>query len=99
MLPHHLTNFEIQKYYQNEPRFNGAFSRNNLPEKIKGWAYIINLDEYADVGTHWIALFCNRNEIVYFDSFGVEHVPEETKEFIGNKNIKITFFEYKKMIQ
>ena len=99
MLRHHLTNFEIQKYYQNEPRFNGAFSRNNLPEKIKGWAYIINLDEYADVGTHWIALFCNRNEIVYFDSFGVEHVPEETKEFIGNKNIKITFFEYKKMIQ
>ena len=92
MPPHHLTNFEIQKYYQNEPRFNGAFSRNNLPEKIKGWAYVINLDEYADVGTHWIALFCNRNEIVSFDSFGVEHVPEEAKEFIGNKNIKTNIF-------
>ena len=68
MLPHPLTNLEIQKYYQNEPRFNGVFSRNNLPKKIKDGAYVINLDEYGDVGTHWIALFCNRNEIVYFDS-------------------------------
>ena len=45
------------------------------------------LDEYEDTGTQWIALFCNRNEIVYFDSFGVEHIPEENKEFIRNKNI------------
>ena len=50
-------------------------------------AYVINLDEYADVGTHWIALFCNRSEIVCFGSFGVEDVPEEIKEFIGNKSI------------
>ena len=92
MLPHPLTNFEIQKYYKNEPRFNGVFSRNNLPKKIKDGAYVINLDEYADVGTHWIALFCNRNEIVYFHSFGVEHVPEEIKEFVGNKNIKANIF-------
>ena len=63
MLPHSLTNFEIQKDYQNEPRFNGVFSINNLPNKIKDGAYIINLDEYGDVGTHWIALFCNRSEI------------------------------------
>ena len=90
--PHPLTNFEIQKYYKNEPRFNGVFSRNNLPKKIKDGAYVINLDEYADVGTHWIALFCNRSEIVYFDSFGVEHVPEVIKEFIGNKNIKANIF-------
>ena len=90
--PHPLTNFEIQKYYQNEPRFNGVFSRNNLPKKIRDGACVINLDECADVGTHWIALFCNRNEIVYFDSFGVEHVPEEIKEFIGNKNIKANIF-------
>ena len=55
-------------------------------------AYVINLDEYADVGTHWIALFCNRNQIVYFDSFGVKHVPKEIKEFIGNKNIKANIF-------
>ena len=88
MTPHLLTNFEIQKYYQNETRFNGVFSRNNLPKKIKDGAYVINFDEYADVGTHWIALFCNRNEIVYFDSFVVEHFPEEIKELIGNKNIK-----------
>ena len=92
MLPHPLTNFEIQKYYKNEPRFNGVFSRNNLPKKIKDGAYVINLDEYADVGTHWIALFCNRNEIVYFHSFGVEHIPEEIKEFIGNKTIKANIF-------
>ena len=54
-----------------------VFLRNNLPKKIKDGAYIINLDECADVGTHWIALFCNRNEIVCFDSFGVERVPKE----------------------
>ena len=77
MSPHPSTNFEIQKYYQNEPRFNGVFSRNNLPKKIKDGAYVTNLDEYADVGTHWIGLFCNRSEIVYFDNFGVEHVPKE----------------------
>ena len=69
MPPHPSTNFEIQEY-KNEPRFNGLFSRNNLPKKMKNRAYVIDLDEYADVGTHWIALFCNRNEIVYFDSFG-----------------------------
>ena len=92
MPPHPLINFEIQRYYQNEPGFNGVFSRNNLHKKIKAGAYVINLDEYGDVGTHWIALFCNRNKIVYFDSFGVEHVPEEIKEFIGNKNIKANIF-------
>ena len=90
--PHPLTNFEIQKCYKNEPRFNGAFSRNNLPKKIKDGTYMINLDEYADVGTHWIALFCKKNEIVYFDSFGVGYIPEEIKEFIRNKNIKANNF-------
>ena len=59
-LPNPLTNFEIQRYYQNEPRFNGDFSRNNLQLKIKDEEYVMNLDECADVGTHWIALFCNR---------------------------------------
>ena len=92
ILPHPSTNFEIQKYYKNGPRFNGVFSRNNLPKKIKDGAYVINFDEYADVGTHWMVLFCNRNEIVYFDSFGVEHILEEIKEFIGNKNIKTNIF-------
>ena len=49
---HHLTNFEIQKYYQNKPRFNRVYSRDNLPDKIKYGACVINLDEYSDVGTH-----------------------------------------------
>ena len=92
MPPHPLTNFEIKKYYQNEPRFNGVYSRNNPPKTLNDGAYIINLDEYTDIGTHWIALFCNRTEIVYFDSFGVEHIPEEIKKFIGNKNIKANIF-------
>ena len=92
MPPHPLTNFEIQKYYKNEPRFNGVFSRNNLPKKIKDGAYIINLDECANVGSHWIALFCKKNEIVYVDSFGVEYIPKEIKEFIENKNIKTNIF-------
>ena len=68
------------------------FSRNNLSLKIKDGTYVINLGEYADVGTHWIALFCNRNEIIYFSSFGVERVLKEIKEFIGNKNIKANIF-------
>ena len=58
MKPHPLTNFEIQKYYENEPRFNGVYSRDNLPNKIKDGKYVINLDEHADTSTYWIALFC-----------------------------------------
>ena len=68
--PHPLTNLEIQKYYQNESRFNGVYSRDNLPKKIKDGTYVINLDEYEDVGTHWIALYVKNIEIIYFDSFG-----------------------------
>ena len=89
---HPLTDFEIQKYYENEPRFNGFYSRNNLLKKIKDGAYVINHDEYADVVTHWTALFFSKSEIVYLDSFGVEHVPEEIKEFAGNKNIIANIF-------
>ena len=48
---------------------------------IKDGAYVIIFDEYSDVGTRWIALFCKRKEIFYFDSFGVEYVPEKIKEF------------------
>ena len=61
MKPHPLTNFEIQKYYENEPRFNGVYSIDNLPKQIKDGAYVINLNEHKDTGIHWIALFCNRN--------------------------------------
>ena len=63
MPPHPLTNFEMQKYYENQPIFNGVFLRDNLPKKIKDGAYVINLDEYADTGTHWIALFCKKMKL------------------------------------
>ena len=49
MSPHPLNSFEIQKYHQNESRFNGGFSGDNLPDKIKDGAYVINLDEYSDI--------------------------------------------------
>ena len=75
--PHPLTNFEIQKY-KNEPRFNGVFSRVNLP-KIKDGAYVINLDEYSDIGTDWVALYVHNNNVTYFDSFGAEHILKEIK--------------------
>ena len=85
--PHPLTNFEIQEYYQNEPRFNGVFSRNNLPNSIKSAAYVINLDEYRDIGTHWVALYVNNKTVTYFGSFGVEHISKEIMKFINHKNI------------
>ena len=74
MPSHPLTNFEIQKYYQNEPRC--IYSRDNL-QKIKDEAYKINLDEYSDIGTHWVALHIQNNDVTYFDSFGVEHIPKK----------------------
>ena len=76
MPPHSLTNFETQKYYQNEPRFNEVYSRDNLP-KVKDRVYAINLDEYSDIGTHWIAFYVKNNNVTYFDSFGVGHIPKE----------------------
>ena len=84
MPPHPLTNFEIQKYYQNEPRFNGVYSRDNLPEKIKDEEYIITLDKYSDIETHWIALYALNNNVTYFDSFGVEHIPKKLKYLLIN---------------
>ena len=90
--PHPLTNLEIQKYYQNEPRFNGVCSRDNLPKTIKNGAYVINLDEYADVGTNWIALYVKNIEVIYFDSVGAEHLPKEIRRFDGHKNIKTNIF-------
>ena len=81
MLPQPLTNFEIQKCYQSEPKFNGVYSRNNLP-KIKDGVYVINIDKYKSIGTHWIALYLNAENVTYFDSFGVEHIPKEIKKLI-----------------
>ena len=85
--PHPLRNIEIQEYYQNEPRFNGAFSRDNLPNDIKNGAYVINVDEYHDIGTHGVALYVNNKTVTYFDSFGVEHIPKEIMKFIAHKKI------------
>ena len=96
MPPNPWTNFEMQKYYQNESKFNSVYSRGNLPNKIKDGTYVINLGEYSDTGTHWIALYLRKaslrdvsnNDVTYFDCFGVEHIPKEIKAFINNKNIK-----------
>ena len=76
MLPHLLTNFKIQKYCQNEPKFSDVYSRNNLPKK-KDRAHAINLDVFKSIRTHWITLNVNRNNIIYFDSFGVGYIPKE----------------------
>ena len=92
MLPHPLTNFEIRKYYQNEPKFNSVYSRNNL-SKTKDGAYIINLDGYESIGTHWIALYENAKNVIYFDSFGVEHIPKEIRKFIRNKTISTNIYK------
>ena len=88
LLPFHpLTNIEISECYKNEPRFNGVYSRNNLPNKIKKGVYVINLDEYKNTGTHWVSLFVKTNEVIYFDSFGIEHIPKEINKFIRSKEL------------
>ena len=60
MPPDPITNFEIQRYYQNEYRFNGVYSKDNLRNKIKDGVYVINIDEYSDIGTHWVALYVKK---------------------------------------
>ena len=83
MPSHLLTNFEIKTYYQNEPKFNGAYSRNTFL-KIKDGIYVIYLDEYKSIGTYWIALYVNGDNVAYFDRFGDEHIPKEIKKLISN---------------
>ena len=95
LTPHPLINFEIESFYQNEPRFNGVYSRDYLPERSstdEDGAYAVNLDEYFDTGTYWVALYANNKTVAYFNSFGVEHIPKETKTFINNKNIIANIF-------
>ena len=79
-------------YYENELRFNGVYSRDNLPDKIKDLAYVINLDGHSDIETHWIALYVNAKTITYFDSFGVKHISTEIKKIINDKNIIASTF-------
>ena len=105
---HLLTSIQISEYYKNEPRFNGVYSRNNLLNKIKKGAYVIHLDEYENTGTHWVPLFVKANKVIYFDSFGVEHIPKEINKFIRSKELglplvikklKQVYLEYKHTIQ
>ena len=63
-----------------------------MPDKIKDGAYVVNLDEYSDIGTHWIALYVNNKTVTYFDSFGIEHISKEVKKFVNNKNIIANIF-------
>ena len=94
LLPFHpLTNIEINEYYKNGPRFNGVYSRDNLPKTIKKGAYVINLDEYENTGMHWVSLFVKPKYTIYFASFGVEHIPKEINKFIHN-DIKSVRFNY-----
>ena len=100
LMPPHLLYLEIQKYYKNQPSFNGLFSRNNSLKKIKFRADIINLDEYADVGTHSIALFCKKKIRLFISTVLVLNVfLKILNNFSKMKIYKLTFFEYKKMIQ
>ena len=83
---HPLTNFEIHKCYQREPKFNGVSSKNNSSE-IKGGKYITNLDEYESIWTHSIPLYVNAKNATYFVIFEVEHILKQVLKSIGNKNI------------
>ena len=94
MPPHSLTNFQIQKYYQNEPEFNGVYSRDNL-SKIMNGAYITNLEEFESIETYWIALYVNAENVTYFCSFSVEYISKEIRKFSGNKNIKTNIYRIK----
>ena len=95
MFPFHpLSNFEINEYFIKEPRFNRVYSRNNLPNKIKKGAYVINLGEYENTGTHWVALFVKPKYTVCFDSFGIEHISKEIKHALVIKKLKRIYLEY-----
>ena len=69
------------------------YSRNNLPNKIKNGVYVINLDEDENTGTHWVAVFVKPKYAVYFDSFGIKHIPKEINKFINNDMTKSSSLE------
>ena len=86
MLSHSLTNFEIQKYYENKHNFNNVHSRNILAQ-INDRAYKVNMEDYESIGTYWIALYINTKNARYFHSFGSGHIPKEIENFIRDKNV------------
>ena len=81
-----------EKYFKNVKGFNEVFSRNILPKLKKAACVIIYLDHLENTGTHWVVIFVNKNEVIYFDSFGVEYIPKEIMQRTGNKNIKTNIF-------
>ena len=99
MPPHPLTNFEIKEYYQNESRVNRVFSRDNLPKKINDGTYVISVDEYADVGTHWIALFCKKLKLFISIVLVLNAFLKKLKNSLEIKASKDISFEYKQVFQ
>ena len=91
MSPHPLNYFAIYRYYQDEPKFNGVYSGNDL-RKIIDEAHLINLDGCKSTGAHWIALFVNDNNVIYIDKSGFEYIPKEIKTFINKKNMIINIY-------
>ena len=67
---------KYKSIYQNKPKFNGVYSRNNL-HKIKHGAYVINIDEFKSIGSRWIASYVAAENVTNFNSFGVEHSPKK----------------------
>ena len=98
MRPYLLTYLKIQRYFQNKPKFKGVYSQKNLPNTVKDRAYIVNLEEYKSLRTHWKALYANGNSVTYFDSFGVKRIPEKIKKFFCSKYIKQIFSEHKRLL-
>ena len=87
-----MTNFEIEKYFKNEPKFIGVYSRNSLPSEARDGGYVVNLDERGATGTHWVAIHINGSKATYFDSFGIEHIPNEILRFLHEKDIDSNIF-------
>lgn len=79
-------------YFDSDKRFDGVFSRDNLNIFNKDGAYIINLDKYDNIGTHWVAIYLKNNNVTYFDSFGIEYIPKEITKLINDKSIKSNIF-------
>ena len=84
MLPHPLNNFEIQQYCRSVYRFNGVYLRDNSLRRLKDEDYLTNLDEYEEVGTYRIAIYVDndKNNVTYFDRFGVKNILKEIKQLI-----------------
>ena len=97
--PHPLTNFQIKEYHENEPRFNGVYFRYNLPKTIKNGAYALNLDGYADVGKHWIALYVKKMKLFTLIVLVLNMFLKKSKDLLDIKTQKQIYLKYKQTIQ